>query len=124
MTMPRRDLLQHPYRLLRDFDADAVAGQHRDEGIHEPRAASNRSISPSLLRKYPSSSRPFRRQWRAKGSMGNCIDAPVGRLKVVDSRSISTSAPGCSSSHCAVGSSTTTGSKPFLSELPRKISAI
>src|SRR5882724_9442924 len=67
---------------------------------------------------------PFNRQCRANASRGKETDAPVGSVKRVRSRSMSTSAPGLSSSHPEVASSTVTGSSPFFRELPRKMSAI
>ena len=67
---------------------------------------------------------PFNRQCRANASRGNDTDTPVGSVKRAACRSMSTSAPGLSSSHCDVASSTTMGNRPFFKELPRKISAI
>jgi hypothetical protein len=59
-----------------------------------------------------------------KGFDGERHRTPVGSVRRMASRSMSTAAPGCSSSQREWLSSTTMGSSPFFRELPRKMSAI
>src|SRR5216683_1282383 len=122
-TMPaaRRDRLQHAHALRDHLGPDAVSAQDRDQRSHA--ASSQAAISPDCESRKPSSSTPFIRQWRAKGSSGNgAVSPPATSVRV--SRSMVTCAPGLERSRsCAAGSSTT-GMSPFFSALLRKMSAI
>ena len=85
---------------------------------------SNAAISCSFERRKPSSSTPFIRQYLANPSSGNEAVVPSGSATVCEARSILTVAPGAASSFAWLAGSSTTGTRPFLSALLRKMSAM
>src|SRR5439155_4215028 len=110
------------YRFRGHFRTDAVARQDRDQRPH-PCSFSYAAIASSCSSRYPSSSTPWSRQRREKGSMAKLTRASPN-ASVHDSRSMLTRTPGDASRIPCVAGSTITGRSPLLSASPRKMAAM
>src|SRR5215831_16997836 len=113
---------EHAGRLADHLWSDAVARQNGDQCAH--RSPSKLRMASCWLRRKPSSSIPFSRQWRANESMEKPARVPSSSASVCSSRLITTLAPGAPSKRRCIARSTTAGSRPYITALRRKMSAI
>jgi len=99
-------------------------GDSRGAAARRETIEANFAIASPCVRRKPSSSTPFRRQYLAKPSSGNDAVEPSGSVTVCASMSMRILAPGAARSFACAAGSRTTGTRPFLSELFLKMSAM